>query len=240
MKDIDLEKYRSAWEEEKSFNVKILSRSEQGSYLKRRSKGIVSSFRTALAIDAVLKIALCISFITLIFLYSNQTVIVAACSILFALTGYLLLLEFKTYRKIPGHKEYSVDIRTFLERGIRFYRTEYFKTLYFTALSSPLILISGMFFYHFYKYAGVRALDFIDVLVIGLFCLAGFILSAIVYTKNFGFRIRQMQECLDELNSGGIDEMTVRKHARHQKMILIVVILLLIIGLALFGLIIMS
>jgi len=235
MKDIDFDKYKSAWEEEKNFDMKILSESELSKYLKKRSKGITNSFRIGLIIDIILKIILGISSIFLIWLYSNHAGIITLCSILFALTCYLLLFQFKTYDRIPRQEEYSKNLRIFLENKIRFYRTKYFKSVYIIALSNPIIFISGILFYFHFKYSGVRSLDFIDFFVFSLICITGFILGALIQTKQYNFHIRQMEECLNELDDDGIYELILKKQVKQQKILLLIFIIILVAGLSALG-----
>lgn len=232
MKDIDLEKYKSAWGGEKSFDNRIISGLDPAIYLKRRSKGIVSSFRTGLIIDLVLKCILGASFVVLIFLYSMHPGIISVCGILFCLICYLIFSQFKTFADIPGQLTYSDDLRTFLEKGITFYRTKYYKSLYISASSSPLVFISGMFFYNYFKYAGVRPMDLTDFAVLGLFCLVAYVFSAFVHIKHFNIRINQMEKCLSELEEGELSELTVRKQIRQQRIMLLIAVLLLITGIA--------
>ncbi|MCJ7819738.1 MAG: hypothetical protein MUP53_00925, partial [Bacteroidales bacterium] len=165
MKGIDLDKYKLAWEEEKSFDTKIVSEFELKKYLNKRSIGIVASFKIGLMIDFILKTILGISFLILIWLYSNHTGIILFCGSIFLLICCLIFLQFRTYRSIPGQKVYSDDIKTFLEKKIRFYRTKYFKSVYIAALSNPLIFIGGLLFYFRFKYSSVRSLEFIDIFV---------------------------------------------------------------------------
>ena len=57
---IDLEKYRSAWKNEQSFDSQKLSNNDIRKFLQANSKNINKMFKTGLSIDIVLKSLLAI------------------------------------------------------------------------------------------------------------------------------------------------------------------------------------
>ncbi len=231
MNNIDLEKYKSAWIGEKGFDKSMISGTDPVRYLKKSSKGIVNAFRNSLMFDIVLKSILGATFIAQIFLYIKKPATISVFLILLCLIVYFGFLQYRDYADIPLQLTYSDDLKTFLYRGIRFYNKKYIKSIYRSALSSPLIFISGMFFYNYFKYEGVRAMDITDFSVTVLFCLAGFILSAFANKRHFDIRINHMQKCLNELEEGGLSEITVKKQARQQKILMLITVLLLLTGL---------
>ena len=80
-------------------------------------------------------------------------------------------------------------------------------------------------------------MDITDFAVLGLFCMVGFVFSAFAYIKQFDIRIVQMEECLNELDEGGISGHTIRKQMKQQRTLFIVAVLLLITGFAVMALI---
>ena len=233
MSNIDLEKYKSAWKEEKSLNKETLTDSEIKNYLMKRSKGLIGSFKTVLVIDIVLKVILGASFVVLIFLFPLKVEILGLCIASIILLIYMLWLNIVTYRKIPGQKEYSGDIMYFLKSRIEFYRTKFYKSIYVFALSNPFIFISGMLFYFYFKYGGMRTLQIDDVIVFSLICIAGFIIGAFSQVKQYNFQIGQMEECLKELKEDGINEFTIRKQKKQKRTLFMIFTIALILGLVL-------
>jgi hypothetical protein len=235
MKDIDFGKYKSAWKEEKRFNDEILPEADIKKYLNRKSKSLTALLRSGLIIDMILKIILGSSFVFLVWLYSNNSKILALCLVSIILIGYLLFLQIKTYKQIPGQKEYSDSLRHFLESKIEFYRKKYSIAVYINALSNPFIFLSGMLFYFQIKYSGIRPLQVDDYLVFSLFCIAGFVLSAFVQVRQYNFQIKQLEDCLNELDENGLKALTLVKQKSQNRKVIIIFIIALILGLLAFG-----
>jgi len=235
MNDIDLEKYKSAWKEEKSFNKETLTDSEIKNYLLKRSKGLTDSFKAGLILDNILKIILGASFVVLIFLFPGKFDILVLCVIAILLLFYLLWLNITTYRKIPRQEEYSGDMQNFLKSRIEFYRTKYLKTVYVIALSNPFVFLGGMLYYFYFKYGMIRPLQVEDIIVFSIFCIAGFALGAFIQVRQFNYQVNQLEECLKELQENGIDELAIRRHKKQKRTIMIIFMIALLTGLLLLG-----
>ena len=235
MNESDLEKYKTAWKEEKSFNRQTLSDSDIRTYLLKRSKGLINFFKTGLVFDIVLKIFLGISFGFLIILFQGNIYVIALCLASIIVMLYLIWLNYKIYRIIPGQEDYAGDIRYFLKTRIDFYRTKYIKTVYGFAISYPFIFLSGMLFYFNIKYGAVRTLDGTDIIVFTLLGLASFVFGAVVHILQYGFQIGQMEECLRELDENGLDELTMMKHKKKRRSVILIFIVALVTGLLLLG-----
>jgi hypothetical protein len=231
MKEIEMDKYKQLWNNEKGFDKKILSDREISGYLRKRSRSITGSFRIGLLIDIVLKVLLGISFLILALLLADNATIQILCGIMFLLLCYLFFLQIRTYIRLPGKFEYTDNIKGFLEGIIRFYRTRFIRSLHLTGLSNPLLFISGMFYYFWLRYETIRSMDAVDFFVLGIFCLAGYLLGFMAHRWQYNYRIRQMEECLNELNEGGIQEQTLKRQARQNTIFLILFISALVIGL---------
>jgi hypothetical protein len=235
MEDTDLEKYKSAWKKEQSFNNKILSESEIKNYLRKRSSEITRSFKAGLIFDIIIKACLAISFIYISLLFSFNTGIPAISIASIIIISVMVIFQINTYRKIPELKEYSDNVREFLESKIRFYRGRYFISVYITALSNPLIFICGMIIYSYFKYGEVKPMQFEDYLVFGLACIIGFAMGAFFQIKQYNFQISQLEACLSDLDEKGINENLIRKRNRQRKRMLLIFIVALLLGLLVLG-----
>jgi hypothetical protein len=235
MKKLDLAKYRLAWNEETRFNDLILQEDEIKKYLGRKSKSITASFRNGLILDIILKIVLGASFIILIGFYLNNLRIISICAVSILLIMYLMYLQISVVKQIPGQKEYSDTLYNLLESEIRFYRSKFSRSVYINALSNPLLFLSGVLYYNIFKYAGVRAFDGEDYIVLGIMCIIGFFLGAFFQVRHYNFQIRQLEECLNELEGNGLTALTATRQILQNRKILITFLIAFILGLLLFG-----
>lgn len=235
MKKVDLAKYRQAWNEETRFNDKILQDDEIKKYLGRKSKNITASFRNGLIIDIILKIVLGASFILLIIFYLNNLRIISICAVSIVLIIYLLYLQICIIRQIPGQKEYSDTLYSLLESLINFYRNKFSRSVYINALSNPLIFLSGVLYYIQFKYAGIRTFEVEDFVVLSLICITGFLLGAFIQVRHYKFQIKQLEECLNELEGNGLQAMTATRQIVQNRKMLITFLIAFIFGLLLFG-----
>jgi hypothetical protein len=148
---------------------------------------------------------------------------------------YLLHYHIKVIKQIPGHDEYSGNLYKLLENEIKFYKTRFSRAVYIIALSNPLIILSGMLFYIHFKYSGFRALQTVDFIVLSLICTVGFIMGALVQVWQYNYQVKQLEECLKELDEDGLKTLTANKQKVQNRRILIIFTIALICGLLLFG-----
>ena len=235
MKEIDLEKYRLSWNRENSFGGEPLSGPELSEYLKRRSGGMTSAFRTWLFFDITVKSFLGLSFVVLLGLYHGNTITAVVCGVLALLTGYLVIMQVRTLGKIPGQEAYTSDIRNFLEKNISFLTASFTRSLHVNALNNPLLIASGLLFYILVKYEGARPMDLPDIMVFSLIAVVSYVIGFILQDRQFKFQIRQMEECLKELDEGELSVQRIKDHARQRRLILLLFIVILALGLAVMG-----
>jgi len=237
MKDIDLETYKSAWKDERGFDHRVLSETEIKKVLNKKSKSITSLFRLGLTIDIALKLILGISFIGIIWLFFNDPGVIVLGIVSIVTIVSLLIFQIKTYKKIPQEKGHPESLRNLLESKINFYRLRYFKSVYIVAFSNPLIFISGMLYYFYFKYGEIRPLQIDDYLVFSAACIIGFAFGAFVQIKQYNFQIRQLEVCLTEIDENTINELTLKKLNKQRLRVFVIFILVLVLGLLLLTLI---
>lgn len=235
MKKFDLTEYRLAWNEETKFNDLVLQEDEIKKYLGRKSKSITASFRNSLLLDIILKIILGASFAILISFYLSNLRIILVCTVSILLIIYLMYLQISVIRQIPGQNEYSDTLYNLLEHEIRYYRDKFSRSVYISALSNPLLFLSGVLYYIQFKYAGIRAFDLEDFIVLSIICIIGFIMGAFVQVRHYNFQIRQLEECLNELEENGLKALTATRQIIQNRRILIIFLIAFVFGLLLFG-----
>lgn len=235
MKEIDLSDFKAAWQEVSNFNTEVLSEADVRKYLASKSKSITASFRNGLIIDIILKTLLAGSFGLLLWLYLSNLKIITVCAILILVIVYLLYYLLSVIKQIPGHAEYSGSLYKLLENEIRFFKTRFSKVVYIIALSNPLFIFSGMLFYFQFKYSGFRELEAVDFIVLSLICIAGFILGAFVLLWQYNYQVKQLEECLTELDKDGLKALTAGKQKAQNRRLFVIFTIVLICGLLLFG-----
>jgi len=231
MKEIDFNKYKAAWKSEQGFEKNTLSEDDIQGFLNKKSKEINNLYERSLIIDVVLKSIIGGSFIVLFFLYYPSINVVIISS--FLLAGIIIAISFQVriLKKIPN-KDYSKDnLRVLLESKIKFYSKKYFNSLYVSALSSSLFIISGMLYYYYFKYGEVRPFDMVDYFVLGFFVMVGFIFAAFVQIKHHNFQIRQLEICLTEIDENTINGLTIKSQNAKRRQLFLVFLLALICGL---------
>ncbi len=227
---MDIEKYKAAWKSEQSFEKNTLSEADIQHFMKKRSKEINKLFKKGLLLDMVLKSTIGVSFIVLsVLLFSSMKVLVI-CSLMFAGIIIAIFFQGSMLRKIP-YVDYAADnLRKVLEDTINFYKNKYLRSLYVSALSNPLFIISGMLYYFYYKYGEVRPLEMDDYFVFGITIILGFLLGAYAQLKQHNFHIRQLELSLTEIDETTITELTIKRQKYKKRQLFLIFLLALICG----------
>jgi hypothetical protein len=233
MKEIDIDKYRAAWKSEQSFEKKLLSEEDIQSFLMKKSREINKLFRKGLLFDIGFKSTLGISFIMLCLLFSGSMGVIAVNLVL--ITGIVLSVFFQSsVLKKVSRADYAGDnLRMLLEKKINFSRDKYIRSLHIGALSNPLFVINGMLYYFYFKYGKVRPFDIDDYMVLGLVIIIAFVLGAFFQVKHHNFHIRQLEQCLSQIDEHTINQLTLRDQRIKRRNRILVFILAIICGLLL-------
>lgn len=233
MKPIDIDKIKTAWKNEKSFQDQKLSEADIARFLSKKSKDISQLFKTGLIVDMSLKTLVALSFVGIIILFQeNLNVLVLASAIILALL-WAIRYQWLMIGKIPQTGGSGSVIRSTLEEKISFYHQKYTYSLFVGALSNALIILAGMLYYFFFKYGEIRHFQWDDYLVFSLTMLIGFGLGAAVQIAQHRFQIKQLESCLEEIDEDVIGTLTLRDHRNKKRRMVLVFLLALICGLLL-------
>jgi hypothetical protein len=233
MEDINLEEYKSAWKTEKSFFEEKLSDDQIAKFMQKTSISIGGLFRKSIWIDIIIKTLLIFSFGVLVVLYVNQNLILIINSVFIVLTIFGIVVQIKTYKKIPFVKNTDQNIKTLLYSYIDFYSKIFAPSLIISSFSSSLFFISGAFYYFYYTYGTIRSFQYDDYLVFGTLVVISFVLSAFVQIKNFNFHIRQLENNLSDIEQETINESQLKHYKKLNNRNLIFYSVILFIGLLL-------
>jgi hypothetical protein len=236
MEEINLEEYKSAWKTEKSFSEEKLSVEQMAKFMQKTSISISGLFRKSIFIDVIIKMLLIFSFGILLVLYSNQNLLLLIHSVLIILTILGIVVQIKTYKKIPDVKNTGQNIKALLYSYIDFYAKVFAASRIVSSFSGTLLFISGAFYYFYYKYGTVRPLQFDDYLVFGTIIVIGFLLSAFIQSRNFSFHISQLESSLAEIEQETISESRLTHYKNLNTRNFVIYSVILFIGLLLFAL----
>lgn len=231
MKEIDLNKYKTAWKSEQSFENKKLSETDINSFLKKKSKDISSLFVKTLTIDIILKSIFAVSFLHIAFLYLENPKVVFINILVSAGTAAAIFFQIKTLKKIPRLDYYKENMNTILESKIDFYSSNYFKSHYVGALTNPMLFISGSLYYYYFRYGSIPSLSILDYSVLCVFISAGFIIGVYVQIKYHEFHIHQLKECLSEIKESRLNEITIKDHNKKRIQIIFFSLFFIMLGL---------
>ncbi len=232
MKTINLDSIKAAWKNESSFEDHRLSELDIENFLSRKSKDISRLFRKGLIFDIVLKSIIGISLIGVFVLLRTNLSIMLISSILLLII-WTIRFQWIMIDRIPEASTSDPVIRTSLENKINFYRQHFIKSLYVGALSNSLFILSGMLYYFYFKYGEIRPFVWDDYLVFGVTIILGFALGAYVQIAQHSFQIKQLENCLEDIDEDAMTTLTLREQRNKKRRLILIILLALICGLLL-------
>ncbi|MEZ5019972.1 MAG: hypothetical protein R2756_07585 [Bacteroidales bacterium] len=234
MEEINLDKYKSAWKAEHSFEEEKLSRDRIMAFMSSASKSIGGLFRKSLIFDMIVKSILAFSSGALMVLYSDQNRMLPVLALLILLVISTALMQARIYRKIPGGRDSAQSARELLHSYISFYSRSFVPSLITASLTGPLVFVIGALSYFFFKFGTIRPLEFDDFLVFGSIIVISFLLSAFVQIRHFSFHIGQLKESLAEIENETLTESRLRYYYKLKYRNLVIYSIILIAGFLIF------
>jgi hypothetical protein len=216
MNEHELERYRTAWKGGQEFGRQPLGQDAIDAVLNKESKNITRQFRVGLLTDMALKGAAAVALVGLLFLYSGQPTVNWLNAFVLAFTLFLLFVQWKTLRRIPGHGLAGDSLRRCLHQTIRFYRKRFVRALYVGAVSGSLVFYVGVFYYSWFRYGGIRPLDADDYAVFIGGLLIAYAFNAVAQRWQMNFHVRELEFCLQEIDAESLTEQDLRKK-RHRR-----------------------
>ena len=231
MNSIDLEKYKNAWKNERSFDERKLSENELSKFMQSSSRSIVVLFKKGLVFDIFLKIALLISLVFLFFSFQGQSGwrYIIAFLIITILAG--IFWQRKILRKIPVQTDKGLSALDKLREYIDFFYRHYISSIYVGALSGTFLFLTGAIYYLHSKYLNIPQFQIDDFIVWGLGIVLSFGIGTIVHLKHYKFHVKQLEESLNAIEENRINEQDIKAYKRKKIRNLILIGIFLIIGL---------
>jgi hypothetical protein len=181
----------------------------------------------------VLKSIVGASLVGLIFLFIENRQVTIAITAILLLILWGIWFQVRMYRRIPQSGMSEPDIKSSLEKKVRFYRQRYVKSLYMGALTNSLIFVSGSLYYFYFKYGEIRSMDLEDYLVFGTAIIIAFVIGAAAQLAQHNFQIKQLESCLQEIEEERITELTIKQHRMRKRRLFFIALIVFVCGLLL-------
>jgi len=233
MNSLDLDAMKSAWKNEKSFDDHRLSETDIERFLHKGSKDTSQLFRKGLYFDILFKSVIGASLIGLMVLYRENLVLIFILGAVLLLLLWAIRYQWLTIGRIPESRTSDPVIRETLENKISFYRTHYIKSLFVGALSNALLILSGIFYYLYFKYGELRPFTWDDYLVMASVILIGYFFGAYAQIAQHNFHIKQLESSLQEIDESVINTYTLRKQKNRKRRMILIFVLTIVCGLLL-------
>ncbi|MEE4116044.1 MAG: hypothetical protein V2I37_07740 [Marinilabiliaceae bacterium] len=233
MTRIDIEKYKEYWKQDNPGSKELLSKEEIQGYLSGTSRNISTLFRKGLIADIILKMLCALSLVVLLLFYSGSNRAMTAIVATLVITVLLIWYQVKSLKLIPGHDSFITDMRSSLQSRINYYYRRHIKSLLNGGLTNSILIIAGSLYYFYFKYGEIRAMETDDYIVFSSFILLGFLFGSLVQIYHHNFHIRQLKECLEEIDSDTISRQLISKQKNRRRRILWIAILAITCGLLL-------
>lgn len=141
----------------------------------------------------------------------------------------LILLEFHFIRKLKSIKETDSIIEN-LKNKLKYFTTTHNQFILISAISSPLLVLSGFFFYYLYKYGEIRMTSPADDPVMYLFLIAAFVISYYAQRPMYKIQVRDLKTSLQDMDEGLITSINIEESRKVRRKHLIAISILALIG----------
>jgi len=206
METFDLEKYRKAWKNETGISTEKLTSHDIQKLLKGSSTSLDQFFSKGLIFDIALKATLLLAIFGLFIIIQDWELFnyVDLISTIILLLG--LGWQINVLRRIPRVSSGRLKVVENLRERIAFYYSDYMISIYIAALSATLVFIVGSNHYLRIKYHEIPQIKIDDFIVMSLGILLSYGFSAFIQLKYSRFRIRQLEQILQEIEEDTINK----------------------------------
>lgn len=239
MKELNLERI---WKE-KNVDTKSgiqYSREQISGLRKKRERQLTGAVKSSILTGISIKFILLVAIIIFTVIGYELTNLLFTISALFIITLGMIIYDFYLLRLVAGIDNYSDNIESRLGKLNEFLTVQLPVFQIENSLSSPVFVIMGIFYYHFFKYSRFEFRAFDDVIVFVAVILISYLGTYFVSKYSLSSFRREALELLatGEERDAIINYEERRKQSRRKK--LIISLILLISGIVLFALILLA
>lgn len=225
----ELDKYKQAWKDEPIFEEPILSENDISHFIKAESHHTMRIYRGGLMFDLAFKILLLICLFILILTMVGSAVKILS-SILFLVTLWGILYQWKMYRSIPQLNAEDSNTLGIIQKFLIFHR-QYSRSIFISALSASLFFIVGSMIYLYLKYGLIPEFQWDDFIVMTIGIVLSYGFSAFSQWRQSNQLLGEWELCKAELENESFNEQQIREIRNKQSRNTIFYGLLLLVGL---------
>ncbi len=217
---MDLDDFKKVWKaSNEAVNQLRYTADEIQSFRKARSRDFTKWISNSLKMDFVIKALMGLGFLPLIVLFHGEVVIQLVCALLSLGCFSLILLERPYYRRSKQLDQTTENLQKTLQDRLAFLKSFYFRIQFLIALSNPLLVTLGSFYYYQQKYGTVHFDDLEDVLVFTAILVVAFLFTIPTMAGMYGFHFKSLQNTLSSLEDEGHWKKEMKRY-HHSKTIL--------------------
>lgn len=232
MKEIDLKELwksaQAAGEQQKTYTMEEIMQ-----YRKRQSKETARDILRGIQFDMGLKALLLLGFGALLLLLPAASPAAWAALGLTVLILALIFTEFHFLRKFDQLHDTDAILDN-LKQKLDYLRRYYRPFLFIWALSAPIFMLCGFFFYFYFTYGEIRMEAPAEDPVLYLFLLLGYAIGLLGAYPLYRSRKQVLSECLHDLDDTELASQKIAEQQRRKWRFLLIASILILVGVLLF------
>lgn len=232
MNELDLKRIwksaQAAGDQQKKYTMEeiLMYRKRQS---RETSRGILWGIKSDIALKAVLLFGFGVLLLILPVGSPGRPVALVLIGLILA----LIFLEFHFIRKLDQLGETDAILNN-LKNKIGYLRHYYRPYIFIGALTNPILMLCGFFFYFYFTYGEIRMAGPAEDPVLYLLLLLGYALGVIGTYPFYLSRNRDLTECLHDLDEDDLATQKIAGQQYRKRRFLIIAFILILLGLLLF------
>jgi hypothetical protein len=213
---------KEIWDKGKN-QVNTYSLNEIKNFRYKKSSSIFRSVRNSVWLNYILKIIFIIALLLLSILNSKQTNILYVNILLTTVCAGLIIFDLRILKSINTIEFADEDLKNKLNSLNKFFNINYSVYRIISPLISPLLILIGSFYYHFFKYSVIEFANAEDLIVLTVILLIGYIIGIIGNYFGSSFLIKETVNIINLNDEEGILQTEIINKIKKRKIIWIAI-----------------